>query len=84
VIGYSRDANKLVLKPLEKIFNKLRDTAANPIMVLAVQKTAKDEKPKDEDMYETKVLDETFTKVNIACIPTPSVCSGYPGVMSDF
>ena len=57
---FSKDANDLVLYPIERMVKRVQDMAENPLAKRTVKKEADD---KDGNQMETKILEYAFEKV---------------------
>jgi hypothetical protein len=70
---FSRDANQLVLMPLEKIFEKMARFAADPLNVEWIRPVT--EAGDDPGGFEMKLIDDTFLKLTALMV----VRAGYRG-----
>jgi len=60
---FSRDANQLVLMPLEKIFEKMSRFAHDPLNVEWIRPEETQEAGDDPGRFEMKLIDDTFLKL---------------------
>ena len=54
---FSKDANELVLAPIEKMITKVKAMAENPLKKVAIDDS------EDSSSMETKILENTFIKI---------------------
>ena len=55
---FSRDANKLVLNPIERMVQRVREISENPLQKMIVEKG-----DKEEEQFETKILENSIAKI---------------------
>ena len=55
---FSRDANKLVLNPIERMVQRVREISENPLQKMVVSKG-----DKEEEQFETKILENSIAKI---------------------
>ena len=72
---FSKDANDLVLQPIESMLEKVKRIAKNPLEAAQIEenealameevnkKTKKNKKSEDESTYETTILEKTIIKI---------------------
>lgn len=56
---FSKDANELVLKPIERMMKKVRDVSENPLTRFEVQ----EDEDKGEEQLETRLLENSISKI---------------------
>jgi len=56
---FSRDANALVLHPLERMVQKVKEMSENPLAKMQIRAVA----TKDEQQLETRILENSITKI---------------------
>lgn len=62
VIGFSRDAETLVIGPIERMINLVKKLSENPLASLYSEKHAND--AKGTDAFETQMLESTLEKIS--------------------
>lgn len=60
---FSQDANTLVLKPLERIFKKVREISENPLKRDGDQIEEEEDDDDSAERFETKILEDSFSKI---------------------
>ena len=56
---FSKDANNLVLKPIERMMKKVREVSENPLRRFEVH----EEEDKEEAQMETRLLENSIAKI---------------------
>lgn len=73
-VFFSKDANELVLSPIEKMLSKVKRISKNPLTAVRVEEEydiiwedlksgSDDKKSKDQDNFETTILEKTIVKI---------------------
>jgi len=57
-LSFSKDANDLVLRPIERMIKKVRDMTENPLMRQHIDNT-----DSGEEQFETKILENSISKI---------------------
>jgi len=71
---FSRDANQLVLMPLEKIFEKMSRFAHDPLNVEWIRPEETQEAGDDPGRFEMKLIDDTFLKLTALMVVRAGYC----------